>query len=1314
MNLLKHISAPFVSGFPARVVCLLLFLLSGLQGVAAQEPSSPDILAGAIVLDARTRPLSGSPGAQVEERLVRTKHKYPLLRVEDRYESVGGKRTLVQRTASVADHLMVKPRPGATEAEVLAEVGIAGAAVRKKMPTSGVWLVSFPASGVEGVARALGSGKGGRKATAYAEPDHVVGASVVPNDPGFSQLWGLRNTGAGWGAAGVDIRATDAWESEAATGSLSVKVGVIDSGIDHTHPDLAENIWVNPNEIPGNGIDDDNNGYIDDVRGWNFADGNNNAMDDNRHGTHVAGTIGGRGNNGAGVAGVCWRVSMVPLKFLGADGTGNISDAIEAVAYATRLGVHLTNNSWGGGSYSQALKDVIDAANAAGILFVAAAGNESNDNDASPSYPASYACPNILSVASIDRTGRLSRFSNYGRSTVHLGAPGGSIYSTVPGGRYETLSGTSMAAPHVAGVCALLKSRRPGMSHTQIRAKVLASARPMTALSGKTVTGAMLDAAAAVDGALDVSYLGAPFSATRGGAFDPASAPLTLVNNGAETLAWRLVRKPEWLDAAPVSGQLDAGRSAAVVVAPNASAGTLPPGTTAGIVEFEEAASGARVTREVRVVVQPPAPGDAPRVDPVADRVVTQETPVTEVRLTGIAGGQGTAGVLITAASSRPELLPQPEVRYVAGASEAVLLLRPTFEESGVAQVSVEVADLNPQKGSTAISFQVEVRLLETVPSFVAAGGQIVREDAGPQQVLSWASKIRPAQAGGGPLSFEVSPAASPLFAVQPSISAAGALTYQWAPDANGTAKFEVRLRDTANGAVSEPRPLTLTARPVNDAPSFKLGPDQFVARGAGPQTVPGWASEIQAGPPDESGQAVRFQLNAVGGDPSVFEVPPSITPDGTLRYTPIPSATGVVRLRVVLADNAGIEDGGVARSTFRFFSIAIGANENRPGVYSGFVQPLQSPARNPKHMGLVNFKLSRLGTFTGTLRMGLANYPIRGRFDAAGRARFGKQNEERWVVIRPGLPALFAEFQVDLTQLNGKITGRIGEAGVAFASVAADRAFFSAASGGTTVPPELTGVSSLVFAPGADWPESGMPPGRGVGELRVFPGGRVTLVGKLADGSAVSSSATLSEEWRWPLFLSHPAGGKARGLLGGWVSPVNNSSAANFEASLRWFRPGGGRYPAGWPEGVNLLLRDYRPLLRDYRPLPPLPDSFGSRRFVPFSPVLLSDALGYRFRAVFSQGGLPPEGFSEKMAVRPDQTCVVEGPNRQALRVGKASVSGRFSGSFVHPLSRRKVTFEGVALPNRGGAVGFFVTGDSAGSLRFEPAEPQNPFAVP
>jgi subtilisin family serine protease len=209
-------------------------------------------------------------------------------------------------------------------------------------------------------------------------------------------------------------------------------VGVIDTGIDYNHPDLAANVWTNPLEIPGNGIDDDGNGYVDDVHGYDFVNRDGDPMDDHGHGTHVAGTIAAVANNGIGVAGVSWHAKVMALKFLDAGGSGWVSDAVEALNYATDMGAKITNNSWGGGEYSTALRDAIAAANSAGAVFVAAAGNSANNNDATPFYPAGYEGPNVIAVAATDASDTLAVFSNFGRNTVQLGAPGVGIYSTVP------------------------------------------------------------------------------------------------------------------------------------------------------------------------------------------------------------------------------------------------------------------------------------------------------------------------------------------------------------------------------------------------------------------------------------------------------------------------------------------------------------------------------------------------------------------------------------------------------------------------------------------------------------------------------------------------------------------------------------------------------------------------------------------------------------------------------------------------------------------------------------------------------------------
>ncbi len=332
----------------------------------------------------------------------------------------------------------------------------------------------------------------------YVEPNYIITADVIPNDPSFVNLWGLNNTGQTGGTSDADINAPEAWDIT--TGDTTIIVGVIDSGIDYTHPDLSANMWRNPQEIPDNGIDDDDNGYIDDYYGYDFVNKDSNPMDDHFHGTHVAGTIGAVANNKVGIAGVAWNVKIIALKYLDASGRGNTADALSAIEYAVKMGVRITNNSWGSTSYSQALYDAIAAAGNAGVLFVAAAGNDAVDNDLAPHYPASYDLPNIISVAATNHDDDLSSFSNWGFNSVDLAAPGSNIFSTLPGGGYGEKSGTSMAAPHVSGALVLIWSAFPAFTPTEVKRQLIASVDRIAALSEKSASSGRLNAYNAVAG----------------------------------------------------------------------------------------------------------------------------------------------------------------------------------------------------------------------------------------------------------------------------------------------------------------------------------------------------------------------------------------------------------------------------------------------------------------------------------------------------------------------------------------------------------------------------------------------------------------------------------------------------------------------------------------------------------------------------------------------------------------------------------------------------------------------------------------------
>jgi len=329
----------------------------------------------------------------------------------------------------------------------------------------------------------------------YAEPDYRVRALAVPDDPGFPSQWGLRNVGQVIngvpGTPGSDIDAVPAWDLT--TGSSDIVVAVTDTGIDYTHPDLAANMNVHPLEVPGNHLDDDGNGWVDDVFGYDFNNDDPDPMDDDGHGTHVAGIVAARGNNGTGVTGVSWNSRLVALKFLDENGMGDTSNALDALDYAVANGIRISNNSWGGGSFSQAMHDAIAASQSIGHLFIAAAGNDAGNNDATPNYPSGYNLQNVIAVAASDNVDFPAVFSNLGPTTVDLAAPGVGIYSTLPGAIYGFNSGTSMATPHVAGAAALVMSRAPALTWQEVRDRLLSSVRPVEFLDGWIVTGGVLN-----------------------------------------------------------------------------------------------------------------------------------------------------------------------------------------------------------------------------------------------------------------------------------------------------------------------------------------------------------------------------------------------------------------------------------------------------------------------------------------------------------------------------------------------------------------------------------------------------------------------------------------------------------------------------------------------------------------------------------------------------------------------------------------------------------------------------------------------------
>jgi len=448
--------------------------------------------------------------------------------------------------ASVPGELLVGYEPGTSTAQTAAVRAHVGSKLLQKVVAGtskrrGVERVTVPAGTSQAAAIAALEAQPG---VAYAEPNWILTKADVSDDPSYTNgsLWGmggnLTTPSSTYGS-----QAAEAWQA-GATGSSSVYVGVIDEGIDVSHPDLAANIWTNPYETV-NGIDDDGNGYVDDVNGWDFVNNDKGVYDagyDN-HGTHVSGTIGGVGGNGVGVAGVNWHVTVISGKFLGPSG-GTIANAVKAVEYMTDLKVRhgmdivATSNSWGGGGYSSALQDAINRAAKNDILFIAAAGNSGTNNDATASYPANYSSlnagstvtaatyDNVVSVAAIDSAGAIASWSQYGATTVDLGAPGVSVLSTLPGNTYGVYSGTSMATPHVSGAAALMAATW-GLRGAALKAALLNAVTPTTSLSGKTLTGGRLDlsrVAPGTDVTAPSSPIAGPQSTTTGKAVSITSS----------------------------------------------------------------------------------------------------------------------------------------------------------------------------------------------------------------------------------------------------------------------------------------------------------------------------------------------------------------------------------------------------------------------------------------------------------------------------------------------------------------------------------------------------------------------------------------------------------------------------------------------------------------------------------------------------------------------------------------------------------------------------------------------------------------------
>jgi len=419
--------------------------------------------------------------------------KYPYIRVESQLDSRGQE---IGREEMVADHVMVRLQPGWDRARLEAFLERFGASVRQEPIFDGPWLIETSKVSLACLSQLLADLEKAPAVVEMAEPDPIAHIAKLPDDVRYADLYGM-----------VKIAAPMAWDTR--TDASGVVVAVVDTGIRYTHEDLKDNMWKNPGETgldsagrdkEVNRVDDDNNGVVDDVYGYDAVGQDGDPNDDQGHGTHCAGTVAASGNNGVGVVGVVWRAKIMACKFLNSSGTGTTSDAIIALNYARAQGAQITSNSWGGGGYSRLLEATILEMNSRNIAFVAAAGNSASDNDRNPTYPASYEAPNVVAVAATDANDVLANFSSTGARSVDLGAPGVEVLSSTYDGNstYGLKSGTSMATPHVAGALTLLRAHFPSRSLADLTAAVIGNTDALPSLAGKCVSGGRLNVAKAM------------------------------------------------------------------------------------------------------------------------------------------------------------------------------------------------------------------------------------------------------------------------------------------------------------------------------------------------------------------------------------------------------------------------------------------------------------------------------------------------------------------------------------------------------------------------------------------------------------------------------------------------------------------------------------------------------------------------------------------------------------------------------------------------------------------------------------------------
>ena len=465
----------------------------------SHDPGEQAVARGQV-LDSRLVRTGGAANWQ-RDLLVKSPVQDRLLHVQEslRYDAGQGRWVRLGVNLFLADQVIVRAAPGITEDALRRGLESVGMQV-SSLIAEGVYTVGLGQNDLDALPNALGMLARMEDMVSVAEPDGVGFGAAVPNDPSFGSQWGLYNTGQSSGTPGVDVAATQLWDIM--EGAPGVVIAVLDSGLNFTHPDLQNVAWTNAGEIAGNGIDDDANGRVDDVNGWDFVNGDNSPADDHGHGSHVTGIIAANRNNSAGIAGLVGGVKILVCKILNASNSGLTSNLIAATTYARRHGVPLMNMSLQNYPFNNLLNTEFNDCQTAGILLCISAGNQGVDNDTTPNYPSCYPQTNIIAVGNHHRADARWSGSNYGATTVDLFAPGRDIYSTVLGSSYSWFTGTSQAAPHVTAVAAALKHLNPAWTAAEIKTSLLTSAIQRPDYSGLCTTGGRLNAVTAVSHAV--------------------------------------------------------------------------------------------------------------------------------------------------------------------------------------------------------------------------------------------------------------------------------------------------------------------------------------------------------------------------------------------------------------------------------------------------------------------------------------------------------------------------------------------------------------------------------------------------------------------------------------------------------------------------------------------------------------------------------------------------------------------------------------------------------------------------------------------